>query len=311
MSELRNALDQYLATRHALGFTLDVQGSLLHQFVRFTETERIPFITKDVALRWATHPKDCQPAQWAKRLGLVRRFAEYQSAVDPRTEIPPADLLPHRFQRKPPYVYSDQEIAQLVDAAKQLHSPTGLRGATFSTLFGLLAVTGMRVGEAIALDRQDADLTGGILLVRQAKFGKSRLVPLHASTVDVLRHYARFRDRIFRTAMTPSFFISNRGRRLSRSSVKWTFVQLSKQIGLRHVADRTGPRIHDLRHAFATRKLLDFYRTSDDVERHMAALATYLGHANVLNTYWYLSGVPELFRLASLCLERKTSEVTP
>jgi len=311
MSKLRNALDQYLAIRHALGFKLDVQSALLHRFVDFTETEGASFITRDAALRWATQPKGRQPAQWAKRLGLVRRFAEYQSALDPRTQIPPAELLPHRFQRKPPYVYSDREIAQLVDAAKQLRSPTGLRAATFSTLFGMLAVTGMRVGEAIALDRQDADLTDGILMVRQAKFGKSRLVPLHASTVDVLRHYARLRDRTFRTAMTRSFFVSTRGRRLSRSSVKWTFVKLSKQIGLRHPIDRRGPRIHDLRHAFATRTLLGFYRTADDVERHMAALATYLGHANVLNTYWYLSGVPELFRLASMRLEGKKSEVMP
>jgi len=311
MSKLRNALDQYLTIRRALGFKLDVQGGLLHRFVDFMETEGESVITRDGALRWATQPKGAQPAQWAKRLGLVRRLAEYQSAVDPRTQIPPAELLPHRFQRKPPYVYSDREIARLVIAAKQLRSPTGLRAATFSTLFGLLAVTGMRVGEAIALDRQDANLTEGILTIRQAKFGKSRLVPLHASTVDVLRHYARLRDRIFRTAMTPSFFISNRGRRLSRSNVKGTFVRLSMQIGLRQPADRRGPRIHDLRHTFATRTLLGFYRSGDDVERHMAALATYLGHANVLNTYWYLSGVPELFRLASMRLERKRSEVTP
>jgi integrase len=309
MSTLRNALDQYLEIRRALGFKLDVQGGLLQRFVGFMEIEGASFITRDAALRWATQPKGCQPAQWAKRLGMVRRFAEYQSAIDPRTEIPPAGLLPHRFQRKAPYMYSDREIEQLVDAAKRLHSPRGLRAITFSTLFGLLAVTGMRVGEAIALDRKDADLIGEILTIRQSKFGKSRVVPLHASTVDVLRHYARSRDRTFRTALSPSFFVSTRGRRVSRSSVKWTFVKLSKQIGLRHRTDRRGPRIHDLRHGFATRTLLGFYRTTHDVERSMAALATYLGHANVLNTYWYLSAVPDLFRLASMRLKTKGSEV--
>lgn len=311
MSELRTALEEYLAIRRALGFRLEVQGSLLHRFVDFTETEGASCITRDVALRWATQPKGCQPAQWAKRLGLVRRFAEYQSAIDPRTEILSADLLPHRFRRKTPYVYSDSEIAQLIEAAKHLRSPLGMRSVTFSTLFGLLAVTGMRVGEAIALDRKDADLREGILTVRQAKFGKSRLVPLHASTRDMLSHYAGQRDRAFKTPMTPSFFVSGRGRRLSRSSVKWTFVKLSRRIGLRSPTDRRGPRIHDLRHGFAIRTLLGLYRTTEDVEPHIATLATYLGHANVVNTYWYLSATPELLRLASMRLDWKRPEVTP
>lgn len=311
MSKLRRALNEYLTLRRALGFNLDVQGGLLHRFVDFADAEGVSFITRDVALRWSTEPKGCHPAQWAKRLGIVRRFAEYQSAQDIRTEIPPADLLPHRFQRKPPYIYKDDEIARLVEAAKRLHSPTGLRAATFSTLFGLLAVTGMRVGEAIALERQDADLTAGVLTVRQGKFGKSRLVPLHTSTVKVLRNYARLRDRTLTTATASSFFVSRRGERLSRSSVKSTFVALSKQIGLRSATDHRGPRIHDLRHAFATRTLLHLYRTADDAERHVATLATYLGHANVQNTYWYLSGVPELFRLVSMRLEENGPEVAP
>ena len=310
MSELRNALEEYLAIRRVLGFRLDVQGSLLHRFVDFAGTVGASYITRDLALRWATQPKGCHPAQWAKRLGLVRRFAEHRSAMDPRTEIPSADLLPHRFRRKPPYVYSNSEIAQLIEAAKHLRSPSGMRARTFSTLFGLLAVTGMRVGEAIALDREDADLTEGILTVRQAKFGKSRLVPLHASTRDVLCHYAYLRDQAFKTPIAQSFFVSGRGRRLSRSSVKWTFVKLSQQIGLRNPTDRRGPRIHDLRHGFAIRTLIGLYRAAEDVEKHIASLATYLGHANVANTYWYLSGTPELLSLASRRLDGNTPEVT-
>lgn len=252
MSELRNALEEYLAIRRALGFRLDVQGGLLHRFVDFAGTEGASYVTRELALRWATLPKGCHPAQWAKRLGLVRRLAEFRSAKDPRTEIPSADLLPQRFRRKPPYVYSDSDIAQLIEAAKHLRSPSGMRARTFSTVFGLLAVTGMRVGEAIALDREDVDLTEGILTVRQAKFGKSRLVPLHVSTCDMLSHYARLRDRAFKTTLTPSFFVSRSGRQLSRSSVKWTFVQLSHRIGLRSPTDRRGPRIHDLRHNSGT-----------------------------------------------------------
>jgi integrase/recombinase XerD len=290
MSELQKALKEYLAIRRALGFKLDVQGGLLHRFIDFAEGAHASFITRDLALVWATSPKECQPAQWANRLAVLRRFAEYRSAADPRTEIPPRGLLPHCFCRKTPYIYSDDEIIKLIGAAKKLSSPMGLRAATYSTLFGLLAVTGMRRGEPIALNNEDVDTTEDILIIRQAKFGKSRLVPLHPSTSDILRRYAKFRDRLFPTPRTQSFFVSEHGTRLTRANVNWTFIKISRWIGLRSQISRDGPRIHDLRHGFAIRTLIRLYRTTADVEPRLPALATYLGHSNVLNT---LSVAPE------------------
>ncbi|MFQ5853314.1 MAG: tyrosine-type recombinase/integrase [Candidatus Binatia bacterium] len=305
MSRLRTALEEYLALRRKLGFKLCRAGNLLHNFVSFAEQEGASFITKELALRWAIQPKDCQPAWWAARLGMVRRFTEYWSAVDPRTEIPPQELLPHRYHRKLPYIYSNDEITKLVKVAQKLPSPKGLRAATYSTLFGLLAVTGMRVSEPIGLDRQDVDLAQGILTVRQTKFGKSRLVPIHPSTQEALQRYANLQDRLFRRPKTRSFFLSERGTRLTQWTVRRTFVLLSRQIGLRGPEDRHGPRLHDLRHGFAIQTLLGWYRTDIDIERHMPELSTYLGHAHVTDTYWYISAAPELLRYATLRLEHK------
>jgi integrase len=311
MSKLRKAVEEYLAVRRALGFKLDAPGRLLHQFIDFSESERASFITRDLALRWATQSTKCQPAYWASRLSVVRQFAGYQSAIDPRTEIPPVGLLPHRLHKRSPYVYSDAEIEQLIGAAKQLRSPLGLQGATYFTLFGLLAVTGMRVSEPLGLDREEVDLTEGMLIIQQTKFGKSRLIPLHASTCGILGQYATLRDRTFPSPATPAFFVSERGTRLTQSSVRRMFVNLTGGMGLRSATGRTGPRIHDLRHRFAIRTLCRLYRAGEDVERHMTALATYLGHVNAVSTYWYLSATPELLLLASARLDCQTREATP
>jgi integrase/recombinase XerD len=304
MSELRLALEVYLTIRRALGFNLISAGGLLHSFVLFAENEGASFISTQLVLRWATQPK-CQPAQWANRLGIVRRFARYRSSADPRTEIPPEGILPHSRHRKTPYLYRDDEIVRLIQAATELSSPMGLRATTYSTFFGLLSATGMRISEPIALDREDVDLTEGILTVRRTKFGKSRLVPVHSSTQEVLRQYASLRDRIFPRPKTPSFFISERGRRLTPGSARWTFIKLSHQIGLRGPDDHRGPRPHDLRHGFVIRTLLRLYRAGTDVERHLPTLATYLGHGHVADTYWYLSATPELLRLITSRLDAR------
>jgi integrase len=305
MTKLKKALEEYLAVRRAMGFKLHLAGRLLYRFVEFTEKKKASFITTKLVLEWATQPKDAQPAQWANRLRMVRNFAKYHSAADPRTEIPPEELLPYRYRRKPPYIYTDAEISKLISAAKKLPSPRGLRAPTLSTLFGLLAVTGMRMSEPINLDRKDVDLKNGILTVRQTKFDKSRLVPVHISTRNKLREYAHLRDKLCPNPMSPSFFISGRGTRLTDWTVRRWFVILSHQIGFRGPDDNYGPRLHDLRHGFAIKTLLNWYKSGCDVENNILVLTTYLGHRHVADTYWYISATPELLQLAALKLEKE------
>jgi integrase len=303
MSALSTALSEYLTVRRALGFKLYDTGLYLARFVRFVEDEGATFITRDLARRWATLPQQASPAHWARRLAMVRLFAHYCATLDIRTEIPPPDLIAAHYQRKPPYLYTDQEVARLIQAARQLPSPRGLRAATCSTVFGLLAATGMRISEPLALDREDVDLEQGALTIRDSKFGKSRWIPVHATTRAVLQRYEELRNRLFPTALSPAFFLSERATRLTQWAVRYTFVKLSHQIGWRGPQDRYGPRLHDLRHRFAVRTLLNWYRAGVDVERRLPQLAAYLGHAHVNDTYWYLSATPELLALAAQRLE--------
>jgi integrase/recombinase XerD len=303
MNSLRAAVEEYLALRRGLGFKLRLAGPALLDFAALLEREHAPHITSELAVRWAMLPRECQPALWAMRLRFVRGFARHRRATDPRTEIPPASLLPFRPGRARPYLYSEQEVRQLLVAAAALQP--SLRGATYHCLFGLLAVTGLRISEAIALERQDVDLGQGLLVIRGAKFGKSRLVPLHASTMRVLTHYAQCRDRYLGTSLAPRFLVNDRGRPLESSNVRRTFYRLSRQIGLRGRTDRHGPRLHDFRHRFAVRTLMRWYRSGQDSERRLPVLSTYLGHAHISDTYWYLSAHPQLMGLAKRRLEQR------
>jgi integrase len=298
MNDLQKALNEYLNMRRTLGFKLRDEGIALPQFLLFLEKKGASFITTDFALQWATLPENVLPAYWASRLSMVRNFAKFRRAVDPRTEIPPPGLLPFQYRRKSPYIYGDGEILRLLEASSHLQSAIGLRALTYSTLFGLLSVTGMRVRESVTLNRRDVDLLRGILTVRLTKFGKSRLIPVHLSTVEKLIEYSRLRDQLFTSPRCPSFFVSEQGTRLTHWSVRWTFVKLSREIGLRAPHDSHGPRLHDLRHTFAVKTLLRWYQKGVDVERHMPKLSAYLGHTHVNDTYWYISAVPELLRLA-------------
>ncbi len=306
MSPVAKAVEEYLALRRALGFELRRSAAMLRSFARYLEQQGALHVSTELALRWAKQPTAAQPAHWASRLGAVRRFAQYLSASDPRTEIPPVGLLPFRYRRKPPYLYSDGEVRALVSAASRIASPTGLRAATYSTLIGLLAVSGLRISEAIGLDDRDVDLAGGLLTIRRSKFGKSRLVPLHRSTTRALRRYARVRDRIHRAKACDSFFVGESGRRLTQWTVRWTFNKLSRATGLREASDRRGPRLHDFRHRMAVKTLVQWYRRGIDVERRLPVLSTYLGHGHVTDTYWYLTAVPELLRLAAERLEARS-----
>ncbi len=310
MSRIGTAVDEYLALRRSLGFELKRAEWLLRRFVRFAEHERARFITIDLALRWAKLPPHVQAAERSTRLRVVRQLAQFMSARDPRTEVPPADLLPGTYQRPQPYIYSDEEVVQLVRAAEELPSRTGLRAWTYRTLFGLLAVTGIRHAEALALDRGDVDLDAGVLTIRRTKCRKTRLVPVHETTRDQLREYARLRDQIHRHPKSDAFLISERGLRLVQASVQHTFVVVSRKIGLRTPARSHGhgPRLHDLRHRLAVTTLVRWYRAGVDVDARLPILSTYLGHTKVSDTYWYLSAVPELVCLAMARLERRARD---
>jgi integrase len=314
MSQIRQAVEEYLQLRRGLGFQLRGPGRLLHRFAAFAEQQKATHLTTALALRWAQQPADAKPATWAVRLQTVRRFAIWLGASDGRTEVPPAGLLRGRSERTRPYLYSDAEIANLVRAAGQIPSPAGLKGRTFATIFGLLAVTGMRISEALALDREDVDLPEGILRIRRSKFGKSRLVAVQESTRTILADYANARDRVVPRPASAGFFLCEGGNRVTVWASRYNFAKVSRQVGLRAATKDWrhghGPRLHDMRHRFAACTLLEWYRAGIEVEREIPKLATYLGHVHINETYWYLEAVPELLELATRRLESQ-KEATP
>jgi integrase/recombinase XerD len=303
MSKLSSHLDRYLQLRRQLGYKLRVTEILLRNFVRHAGEKGASFITTKLALGWAARP-DLKPVQRANRLGMVRRFAEYVNSLDKRTEVPAQKLLPYQFRRQAPYLFSEQEVLRFIGAVSQIAPGNQFKGVTLGTLFALLSVTGMRVGEALGLDREDVDLERNLLTIRRAKGNKSRLVPLHPSSGQPLQEYARLRDQVFPHPPSSRFFIWENGGPLLHCTVNRWFLLVARRIGLREPGHRHGPRIHDLRHYFAIRTLLNWYRTDTDVEAHLPELATYLGHVHVRDSYWYLSATPELLKLATLRLER-------
>jgi integrase len=289
--------------RRSFGFKLAADGPMLADFVAYLGAVGLDAITTEVAVEWATRPVGSSQSSHARRLGVIRRFAEYVHVhvhvLDPRCEVPPADLLQDRYRRVPPYLYSEADIAGLLGAARQLAPP--LRGATYETLIGLLAVTGMRGGETLRLDRADVDLDAGKLAIIDSKFNKSRELALHPSTVEALRRYACCRDELCPTATTSSFFISTSGTRLTGNSLDVTFRTLVSKAGLEPepTSGRRRPRVHDLRHSFATSSLIAWYRAGVDVQERLPLLSAYLGHVGPSTTYWYLSAAPELLTLAA------------
>lgn len=302
MSHLRQSLDDYLTVRRGLGYKLEDAGRVLRNFVAFAEQAGVGVITSELALRWATQPVNATPIWLAHRLSMVRGFARYLQTIDATTEIPPAELLSAPgYRPAPPYLYSDADITALMAAARQL--TPALKSVTFETLIGLLAVTGLRIGEALRLDRDDVDFTGGLLRVRSSKFGRSREVPCHDSTIGALQSYSVQRDQLCPRPRSPSFFVASRGSRLTHNTVYPTFHALLDQAGLQQESTPRPPRIHDLRHAFAVRTLLRWYRDSDDLQARLPLLSTYLGHIKPASTYWYLSAAPELMALAAQRLE--------
>ncbi len=303
MTTLREALIQYVTVRRALGTRLAEPAETLGQFVSFLERERSSHITTALALQWAMAPQGVQRATWARRLSMVRQFATWLKTFDPETEVPPHRLILGRRRRNKPHIYTNAEIGHLMSEAARLRSSSGLRSLTYETLIGLLVSTGLRPGEALALDRSDVDLKNGILSIRQTKFGKSRFVPLDPSTCEALRQYAGRRDAVCVQPRSPAFLLSERGKRVVGGNARRTFALISSAIGLRppmvgQLCGR-GPRLQDFRHSFATQRLVEWYRAGVDVERELPKLSTYLGHAEIGLTYWYIEAVPELLALAT------------
>jgi integrase len=300
MIPLRQVLEDYLRIRRRVGFKLVCDQRLLENFVGFLEQAGAERITTELALRWARLPVDAHPHRWRQRLGIVRVFARYVATLDPSSEVPSTDLLPARRPRVAPYIYSPAEISALMGAAGALTPP--LRAASFRTVIGLMATTGLRLGEALWLDRADVDLTDGALHVR-ARQHKQREVPLHPTATRALRQYARRRDRHWPRPPSPAFFINTRGGRLSRAEFNHYFANLIAQIGLEGAGERARPRPHDLRHTMAVRTLLDWNEAGEDVDRRMPELSMLLGHVHPASTYWYLEAVPELMALISRRLQ--------
>jgi integrase len=305
-TSLHARAEQYLAERRRLGFNDGTVAYSLRGFVRHIEVVRHRgALTVEVMTDWArrdSHGSN-DPHTWARRLKHLRSFARWLRQFEPLTEIPDHTIFGRIDERQAPHIYSEPEIVDLLAAARRLGPATAPRGIVFETLFGLVASCGLRIGEALSLRNADVDLRQGMLLIRKAKFGKSRQVPMHVSTIEALRRYRRTLDRAGEPAEPEAaFFIGTRGRRhglpLGKRQVHRVFVELREQLGWRNRGDHHAPRIHDLRHTFVVRRITQWQKQAVDVDQAMLALSTYVGHAEVGNTYWYLSAAPQLLAVA-------------
>ncbi len=307
MSPLIDALERYLRMRRGFGFKLETQELRLRNFVAFMGERGADVVTGKLAIEWAGG--GCGPATWSSRLSTIRPFARHLANIDPRTEIPPHGVFPP--QRRPrPYIYTDREIADLLAAMRALPPSDGLKRWTYHCFFGLLAVAGLRFSEATNLRREDVDLDSGVLTIRDTKFGKTRLVPIDPTTVAVLAAYAVRRDVCPKRRANPCFLVGDRGAKLHHANIHRVFIAWTRQVGLRGPTTRKGPRVHDLRHSYAVRTLVSWYRAGEDVERLLPVLTTYLGHTHTRDTYWYLSASPELISHAATRLEARWEMVS-
>ena len=284
MSALARSAEDYLTIRRSVGYALQQEGRMLASFVDYLERRGATHVTIEAALAWATAPEQASSTWWAKRLAVVRGFAAHLKTIEEDTEVPPNGLLPSRTCRTTPYLFSPAQITALMAAARSLTSP--LRAATFETLIGLMAVTGLRTGEAMALDRADVDLDQGVLTIWRSKLGKSREVLLHESTTGALAEYAGRRDQLWPHAATPSFFLSGRGTRLNHTNTSTTFADLLDRASIAVAPGQRRPRLYDLRHSFAVATLVSWHADCADVQSRLPVLSTWMGHVKPATTYW-------------------------
>jgi integrase len=301
MTPIRQRAKDYLAMRRALGFKLTTFADKLFSFIGYLEAHDLNRVTTQAALDWATTtPHSTDQVHWSRRMMVARIFARHLAVLDPATEVPPADILPHHYRRITPHLYSPEQVAALLAAADGLRPP--LRALTWRTLLSLLSVTGMRTSEACGLDVCDIDFAEGVLTIRDTKYGKHRQLPVHPSAMTALVNYLRERDRLANQLRTNAVLVSTRGTRLD-ANIRGTFAQLVETAGVIPTGGRRRPRLHDFRHSFAVATLLDWYRDGGDVQARLPLLTTYLGHSDPKSTYWYLTATPELLALAAERLE--------
>jgi len=295
MSGLEAHLGDYLRLRRALGYRLEREEQWLRQLLGYLQAAGSDSLTSNLTISWARLPATAQPRHWAQRLGCARKFAYYLHTIDPSTQIPPTGVFAAPRHRPAPYLWTAEQIELLLNTAGQLRPP--LRGLTYQTLFGLLVVSGMRLGEAVGLHRGDVDLDTAVITIRHAKFDRPRIVPLHPTSAGALRDYAAHRDQLWPRPGSEAFFLSSRGSALQRTQVDKTLRELTTVMGIRTATMH--PRAHDLRHSFAVHTLIGWMRDGVSVDEHMVLLSTYLGHVSPAGTYWYLTAVPELMELAA------------
>lgn len=303
---LQDRVDDYLAERRRQGFHLRSREAFLTGFARFVAAKhhRGP-LTADLMIEWVRAAKDGHgdAGTWARSWGRLRHFIRYLQQFEPDTEIPEASLFGPEPGRVAPHIYRDDEIVDLLAAARTLGPAGSLRPFTYETLFGLMASTGLRVSEALHLRDADVDLKRGMLTIRQTKFAKSRRLPAHPSTVKALARYRKQRDRHLPTTTGMPFLIGSRGRRLGlplgERQAHRVFTGLRDGLGWVNRGGHDAPRLHDLRHTFAVRRLVRWYADGAEVDQKMLALSTYMGHAEIFYTYWYLTAVPELMAITA------------
>jgi integrase len=295
-------LQRYLNVRRNLGYDLSASGRVLRRFVAFLEARNEAHIKTELFLEWRTSFGGANQSTWSRRLGMIRLFASWLHSLDPGHQVPPSYLIPGRYQRKKPFIYTDDQVSRMMLAAARLASANGFRAITYPAFIGLVSVTGLRISEAIALNDAHVDMDNGVIMVHNGKNGKDRLLPVSASTKASLKTYIAKRDRLLGYSPEP-FFVSDAGLRLTDCAVRYNFAMTCQDIGLR-AGQRfhkhgTGPRIHDLRHTFAVKVLMNWYRQGKDIDQEMLKLVNYLGHQKVAHTYWYIEAIPELMALAS------------
>src|SRR4030042_2752669 len=304
------AAENYLNYRRKMGFAIRIEGQELLRFAKYADSiSHKEHITVELAIQWAKLPQKCSSIYWARRLDIVRRFAKYLKTIDAGTEVPPEGICGPSYCRKTPHIYTEEQIASLLNAARALTPLNGLRPNTYATLFGLLASTGIRISEALNLKDHDVNLENNIIIIRETKFHKSRIIPIHSTTSKALKYYVDKRNKAHASSISNAFFLTEKATSLKYHKTLMTFVSISYSLGWRSPKKRKGPRIHDLRHTFVVKRFLSWYRNGEDVNKQIYYLSTYLGHVKIADTYWYITAIPELMAIASSRFERFAGEV--